>query len=199
MNVRFGIDIDGTVTRPDTFIPFINQAFQLNLMYEDVTEYDFYPYVDVSKEEFNEWFLTNEPLIYTKSLPAEGAKEVLTKWTSLAELYFISARHHRLLEITQDWFSTHNLYYNHIELVGSHDKVEAAKKLAVDLFLEDKHDNAVAIAEECQIPVILFNTPYNQDPVPEQVIRVQSWQQAQNWVQQWLRKKNGQKLSNSNR
>ena len=79
-----------------------------------------------------------------------------------------------------------SLQYHHLELVGSHDKVETAKKLAVDLFFEDKHDNAVAIAEECKIPVLLFNTPYNQDPVPNRVIRVYTWQQAQDWVHNWL-------------
>lgn len=186
MKKKFGIDIDGTVTRPDTFIPFLNEAFQLNLAYEDVKQYDFYPYVNVSREELDHWFTKNEPVFYKKSLPAEGAKEVLNKWTSYADLYYISARHQGLLNITKNWFTTHNLQYHHLELVGSHDKVETAKKLAVDLFLEDKHDNAVAIAEECKIPVLLFNTPYNQDPVPNEVIRVHSWQEAQNWVHNWL-------------
>lgn len=186
MKKRFGIDIDGTVTRPDTFIPFLNEAFQLNLAYEDVTQYDFYPYVNVTREELDHWFTKNETIFYTESLPAEGAKEVLTKWTHYADLYYISARHQGLLDITKNWFSAHNLHYHHLELVGSHDKVETAKKLAVDLFFEDKHDNAVAIAEECKIPVILFNTPYNQDPVPSDVIRVHTWQEAQNWVRNWL-------------
>lgn len=183
---RFGIDIDGTVTRPDTFIPYLNQAFQLNLSYEDVTQYDFYPYVNVSRQELDLWFKKNEPIFYKESLPAEGAKDILNQWSSHAELYYISARHQRLFEITENWFATHHLQYNHLELVGSHDKVEVAKKLAVDLFFEDKHDNAIAIAEECKIPVLLFNTPYNQDPVPNQVIRVQTWQQAQDWVHKWL-------------
>lgn len=186
MKKRFGIDIDGTITRPDTFIPFLNESFQLNLTYEDVTQYDFYPYVNISREELNQWFMKNEPKFYKESLPADGAREVLNKWTPYADLYYISARNQRLLNITQNWFTTHKLTYHHLELVGSHDKVAAAKKFAVDLFLEDKHDNAVAIAEECKIPVLLFNTPYNQDPVPNQVIRIQTWQQAQDWVRNWL-------------
>ncbi len=186
MKKRFGIDIDGTVTRPDTFIPFLNEAFQLNLTYEDVTQYDFYPYVNISREDLDHWFTTNEPKFYKESLPADGAQEVLNKWTSYADLYYISARHQRLRNITENWFTAHKLQYHHLELVGSHDKVETAKKLAVDLFLEDKHDNAVAIAEECKIPVLLFNTPYNQDPVPNQVIRVYTWKQAQDWVRNWL-------------
>ena len=92
MKKRFGIDIDGTVTRPDTFIPFLNEAFQLNLTYEDITQYDFYPYVNISREDLDHWFTTNEPKFYKESLPADGAQEVLNKWTDLTLiLYFISA------------------------------------------------------------------------------------------------------------
>ena len=138
------------------------------------------------EQDLDHWFTTNEPKFYKESLPADGAQEVLNKWTSYADLYYISARHQRLRNITENWFTAHKLQYHHLELVGSHDKVETAKKLAVDLFLEDKHDNAVAIAEECKIPVLLFNTPYNQDPVPNQVIRVHTWKQAQDWVRNWL-------------
>jgi uncharacterized HAD superfamily protein len=65
--------------------------------------------------------------------------------------------------------------------------VEAAKKHKVDLFLEDKHDNAIMIHEECKIPVLLFDTPYNQDPVPDGIIRVFNWKEAFDWVERWVK------------
>jgi uncharacterized protein len=45
----------------------------------------------------------------------------------------------------------------------------------------------VAISEELSIPVLLFNTPYNQKPIPEGVIRVNNWMEADEWVQHWLK------------
>ncbi len=57
----------------------------------------------------------------------------------------------------------------------------------MDIFFEDKHDNAVMIHEECNIPVILFNTPYNQEPIPNGVIRVNNWKQAYIWVENWVK------------
>ncbi|RFU64305.1 hypothetical protein D0469_19070 [Peribacillus saganii] len=186
MRKRFGIDIDGTVTRPDTLIPYLNKAFQLNLTLKDITQYDLTPYVDVSKEDFAKWFLENEPVIYAESPIAEGARDALHEWLDAVDLYFISARHSRLHSITEEWFTQNEIRYNHIELIGSHDKVETAKQLKVDLFFEDKHDNAVAIAKECGIPVILFNTPYNQEPIPNEVIRVNDWAEARKWVNNWL-------------
>jgi uncharacterized protein len=190
MKKRFGIDIDGTVTCPSSMIPFLNEAFQLNLTLDDLKQYDLLPLVSVSEKEFSKWFHTNEPLIYTKSPIAAGASDALTKWADIHELFFISARGEHLLDVTTSWFAKHELDFTHIELIGSHNKIASAKKYNVDIFFEDKHDNAVDIHEECNIPVVLFNTPYNQDPVPNGVIRVNNWQEASTWVDKWLKATN---------
>lgn len=187
MRKRFGIDIDGTVTCPASLVPFINSDFNLNLTLNDLTQYDLTPFVNVSSDELAQWFLKKEPEIYANSPLAEGAKEILMKWEQQHELYFISARSTNLLNITKEWFVNNQLKFDHIDLIGSHHKIEAAKNYKVDLFFEDKHDNAVMINEECKIPVILFNTPYNQDPIPDGVIRVNHWNEAYQWVENWLK------------
>jgi uncharacterized protein len=187
MKKRLGIDIDGTVTCPTSMLPFINNAFNLKLAYEEVTEYDLTPFVNVPADIFAKWFAESEPVIYEQSPPAEGVQTVLSKWENEHELVFISARGSHLLDVTKNWFLAHGLTYHQIELIGSHDKVETAKKNNIDIFFEDKHDNAVMLHEECGIPVILFNTPYNQEPVPTGVIRVNNWYEARTWVEDWLK------------
>lgn len=187
MRKRFGIDIDGTVTSPSALLPFINEGFGLNITLADVIDYDLNKVVNVSEEKFSSWFIENEPVMYEKSPLAEGAEKVLRTWEKDHELFFISARGPQLLENTKKWFRKNGLSYHHIELIGSHDKVATAKLHQVDIFLEDKHDNAVMIHEECNIPVLLFNTPYNQDPIPKGVFRVNNWIEANNWVKNWLR------------
>jgi len=187
MKRRFGIDIDGTVTCPTTFVPYLNDAFGLNITLNDIKQYDFMPLVTVSEKEFYDWFKNMEPVIYSRSPLAAGAKEILKRWEKEHELYFISARDSHLLDITKEWFTNQELMYNDIHLIGSHDKIEAARKYDVDIFLEDKHDNAVNLHEELNIPVLLFNTPYNQDPIPDGVIRVNDWKEAHTWVQNWIK------------
>jgi uncharacterized protein len=186
MKKKFGIDIDGTVTCPSSLIPYLNKAFDLNLTLADITEYDLTSVLKVPEEDLAKWFIENEPLIYEESPLAKGAEQVLNKWKNDYDLYFISARPSHLLQLTKNWFINNGLTYHHIELIGSHDKVSTAKKHQVDIFFEDKHDNAVMIHEECKIPVLLFNTPYNQDPIPNGVIRVDNWNQANTWVKNWL-------------
>ncbi|MCM3111407.1 5' nucleotidase, NT5C type [Lederbergia lenta] len=192
MQKRFGIDIDGTVTCPTSLVPHINKAFQLDITLEDLTEYEITECLNIPKDSFYEWFVTAEPEIYSQSPLAVGAKLVLSKWINEHDLYFISARANTLRDVTEAWFHTHAIDYHHIELIGSHDKVSTAKKHQIDLFFEDKHDNAVAISEELNIPVILFDTPYNRKPSPENVIRVYNWQEAENWVENWLNIENKQ-------
>lgn len=186
MRKRFGIDIDGTVTCPTSLLPFINKGFGLNITLEDVKEYDLTKVVNVPEETFAQWFIENEPIIYEESPIAPGAEKVLNTWKKDHELFFISARGTHLLDNTKKWFNKKGLTFHHIELLGTHDKVATAKRHHVDIFLEDKHDNAVMIHEECHIPVLLFNTPYNQDPIPKGVVRVNNWTEANNWVKNWL-------------
>lgn len=185
MTKRFGIDIDGTVTCPTSLIPYINEAFHMNISLDDITEYEITDCLDIPKNDFYNWFIQSEPAIYAESPLAEGAADTLSRWHGKHELYFISARAQHLLDVTEKWFKDHLIHYQHIELIGSHNKVGTAEKYDIDLFFEDKHDNAVAIHEQLGIPVILFDTPYNRKPAPDGVIRVYSWQEAEQWVEQW--------------
>lgn len=182
--IRFGIDIDGTVTCPTALLPHINEAYELNLVLDDIKEYDLtkaFP-GPIDTEQFSKWYKSVEAHIYDTSPPQQFAKKVLEDWKSRYELYYISARGENVYDTTFEWFKREDIPFDHIDLIGSHYKIEAAKKHNVHAFFEDKHDNAVDIHEELDIPVILFDTPYNRKPIPEGVIRVYDWQEANNWI-----------------
>lgn len=179
---RIGVDIDGTVTDPATFIPYLNQAFNKNLSFDQITQYHLAPLYGITEEQFLEWFLKSEGLIYAAADPAAGAPEVLKAWKKQHQLIFISARHVNHYQLTLDWFHKHDLPYHCIDLLGSHRKVEKAQEHNVDLFLEDKLDNANELAEELDIPIILFDTPYNQGSSHQRVHRVHHWNEARTIV-----------------
>ncbi len=187
--LRFGIDIDGTVTTEDWLYPFIEKDFNITINPEDIVEYDLTTYFDGPKEDLHRWFKENEALLYSNPPLREKAKQILQNWSQIYELYFISARGVHCLETTKKWFQNGDLPFHHLELIGTHDKIATAAKHKVDLFFEDKHDNAVDIAEQCGIPVILFDCPYNRKPIPDTVIRVYNWQEAKDWVDHWLETK----------
>lgn len=181
-DIRFGIDIDGTVTCPTSLLPHINKQFGCNLVLDNITQYDLTEAFPVDKEVFWQWYTGAEAHIYSTSPAQAYAKKVLDDWHAQFELFYISARGPQVHAATMDWFGREEIPYDHIELVGSHHKIETAKKFGVHAFFEDKHDNAVEIHEELNIPVILFDTPYNREPIPEGVIRVNDWQEANDWI-----------------
>lgn len=179
---RLGIDIDGTVTCPTSLLPHINERFGCNLELDQIKEYDLTKAFDVEEAEFYEWYRQAEEHIYRTSPAQQYAKEILSDWQKSFELFYISARGENVTDCTVEWFQREEIPYDHIELIGSHHKIETAKRFGVHCFFEDKHDNAVAIHEELNIPVFLFDTPYNRSPIPEGVIRVTNWNEADQWL-----------------
>lgn len=180
--LRLGIDIDGTITAQDTFVPYLNRSFNLSISLNDMTDYDLTKLLNISQEEFWEWMNQNEATIYKEALLAQHAKQSLDLLKEEHKLIYITARRTHLTDITYEWFERQNIHYDHIELVGGHHKVEAVKNHNIDLFFEDHHGNAMMIAKEADIPVILFNSPYNQLPIDSNIIRVNNWLEAVQWI-----------------
>ncbi len=184
--VRFGLDIDGTVTCPNTFIPYINKHFKTNITLADITQYELSPLLNVTNKQFLDWLTENEAQIYQNAKIAAFFIDAIKNWQHFHHFTYISARGNHLLDLTKQWFQKNQIPYHHFELIGQHDKLKEIKKHKIEIFFEDKHDNACNIAEECQIPVVLLATPYNQEPIPNQVIRVNDWKEAAIWVNNWL-------------
>ncbi|MDA7026926.1 hypothetical protein PJ311_09935 [Bacillus sp. CLL-7-23] len=180
--LHLGIDIDGTITAQDTLVPYLNEAFNLSITFEDITDYDLTKLLNISEQAFWKWMDENEPRIYKEAMVAQYAKQTIDKLKNHHKLFYITARRHHLKDTTHAWFHKNKIHYDHIELVGGHDKLEAVSKHKVDVFFEDHHGNATMIAKEANIPVILFNTPYNQLPTDSNIIRVNSWLEAAEWL-----------------
>ncbi|MGF2060278.1 5' nucleotidase, NT5C type [Mammaliicoccus sciuri] len=175
---KLGIDIDGTVTCPKAFVPYLQRDFNQQLKYEDITEYNLANVLNCKEEEMLSWFKNNESHIYQHSPVAEGAKDILTQLKDDYELYYISARHHYLEDITKEWFQSHHIPFDQITLTGSHNKLEVTKEQNIDIFFEDKLDNAEDINHYLNIPVFLFDTPYNQKDLQNGIYRIKTWHEV---------------------
>lgn len=183
-NLTIGIDIDGTVTCPSSLLPHLNQAFGKNLSLADCLEYDLANVYGVAAEEMNAWFAKNSDML-CRVAPVHGdADLILREWYKKHKLVYISARHQADWDATLHWFAARAIPHHHIELIGSHDKVTAAKRWNVDMFIEDRLENALQLAEELSIPVFLFDTPYNQAKLPELVRRIYDWRELEKLVWQ---------------
>lgn len=176
--LTIGIDIDGTVTSPSSIVPLMNESFGRNLRYEDCFEYNLANVYNITDEEFAIWLDQYGERLYDEA-PVHGtADQILRLWHQEHKLVYISAREHRHLDVTLNWFSRYEIPYHEVDLIGSHDKLSSARKWDVDLFLEDRLENALQLSEALEIPVFLFDTPYNQGTLPKRIHRVHTWEQV---------------------
>ncbi|NGQ97292.1 hypothetical protein G3578_19320 [Brevibacillus sp. SYP-B805] len=178
--LTIGIDIDGTVTDPGSIVPLMNEAFGKNLSYADCTDYNLASVYNISDEQFLSWLDEYGSRLYREAPVHGNADEILRCWHREGQhrLVYISAREEKHLNVTLEWFKRNRIPYHEIDLIGSHDKLQAAQKWRVDLFLEDRLENALQLSAELQIPVFLFDTPYNQGALPPLVRRIYSWQEV---------------------
>ena len=132
---RFGIDIDGTVTTPSSLLPHINEKFGCDLVLDDIKEYDLTAAFDVDPTAFYNWYKEAEPEICLTSSTQEFAQQFLKDWQQQqAELFYISARGSHVMDVTMEWFRREPIPFDHVELIGSHRKIETARKFGTDVF-----------------------------------------------------------------
>ncbi len=203
--MRIGIDIDDVMAKTgQIFYQRINEHFGLNIDFTKVPSYD---YVDkevlkkgYTPEEFYD-YLTKIQLTSTYHNELDSRRdlhEILKRLYKKSHLlYLISNRHVLILPYTLVWLKkvgimrylsgvVHNSY---TQKPYKAFKVREAKRLKLDLFLEDALDYALPIATT-GVPVILFDRPWNQtETLPDNVFRVDDWKQAEAIIKKIIEKK----------
>lgn len=182
--MHIGIDIDGVIA--NTFhllVHELNAYFGVNHALEDIGDYDIYKVYGVSPEELKQFALSKENILISGPDIIPGADYYLKLLVSTYEVSLISARQEKYFHLTEQWMEKYNVPYHRLILWGQHDKREVCVHLGVNLFVEDSLRNAVQI-NDCSIPVILFNAPYNQGDLPEKVWRCHSWSEIYQTIDQ---------------
>lgn len=88
--------------------------------------------------------------------------------------------------IYKKWIRKHNLRFKEIyycsEKTVCTDKLNGCRKFNVEIMIEDKPDVAVYLAEK-GIQVLLFDAPYNRSISNTNIIRVYSWENIYNYLE----------------
>jgi len=176
MKKNIAIDLDGTVTSPYYWLNFFNKTFNGGLTEKDCTEYDLTKLYNIDRCS---WDNINTQYIkeYLDCVDVrEDAKEVLNDIKQYFNCYFITARQNTeyIKSRTMDYLKENNFDDIPLYMMSSHYKVEKAKELGVEIFIEDSPKNAIELANS-GITVFLINTNYNQNVEHENIIRVDNW------------------------
>ena len=103
------------------------------------------------------------------------------------EIIILTARDNRFLTnqyentmnfYVEEWLNKNNIPYDEI-IAGPGSKKDKCIKHKLDIMVEDKESNVIKISEV--IPVLCFDTPYNQKATGDNITRVYSWYQIYNY------------------
>ncbi|WP_026894425.1 5' nucleotidase, NT5C type [Clostridiisalibacter paucivorans] len=171
------VDIDGTITAPYTWVEDANKYFKTKITEKDVTKYEIHEVLGVSRESYLEFYQRHGEKLHLEASPRIYAKYGLDTINIMHNLYYVTARQKNMENVTRKWFIKENLPKGELFLLGSHYKVEKAKELNCDIFIEDRYENAIQLAT-AGFEVLLMDCRYNRMPVIPGITRVFNWQEV---------------------
>lgn len=180
-NLNICIDIDGTITSPYHFIPYLNDICQKNITEEECITLDWKELYNQDMEDILKKLHNEYIHVYKEAELVENVKETLEELKINNNLYFVTARSEILTDITKEWLIEKGIHNIDVHLLGSDYKIEKAKELNCNLFLEDNPDNAIQIAN-AGIDVILMDANYNKEINHERITRVKNWNEVKELI-----------------
>lgn len=169
------IDIDGTITDPYYWIQKAGEYFGKQVNIDEFTEYEFYKILDIPAEDYCEFYEKNKFELHAKDKLQDNAMEVINMFFSNNNIYFVTARDKSLELLTYSYLKSNDIHFDGLFVLGSHYKVNQAKILNCDIFIEDCLNNALTLSK-AGFKVLLMNTTYNQyDLSSTNITRVYNW------------------------
>lgn len=174
-NLNICIDIDGTITDPYFWLDIANKYFNKNITIDKVTEYKVDKVMGITREEYYDFYNKTKFEMHNEEVRLrENAREIIEELIKTNNIYFVTARDKDLEILTYSYLNKNNISYDDVFVLGTHYKVDMAKKLECDIFIEDCYENALQLSEN-GFKVLLIDTNYNRKPLNKDIIRVFDW------------------------
>ncbi|HHV16675.1 MAG TPA: hypothetical protein GXX58_08930 [Gelria sp.] len=189
--MKIGVDIDNTITYTTEIImqyaAIYGQENGLNIV-PDLNHYYIEDVLGWDEEHAHKFLLSYLGDIYRNTKPKEQAVEVLRELKQEHELVLITSRNllfPRVKETTMGWLTNHGIDYDHLVLnttdnMHFFDKLDICLQYDLDIMIEDHYELAKQISTE--LPVILFDYPYNRHLASDNIIRVNNWNEIKAWI-----------------
>lgn len=180
--LRVGLDLDDVVVEfINELVVFTNAIKRTDYSIDDITSYDCNALFDSPEEKdeiigmfYNSYMFKNLPF-------TNGFDRVYKRLSSKHHIYFITARYGDAIPITRQFFKEQELPVD--KLFFSKNKGFEAKRLGLDLFVDDALHNLEHIAVNSSTKPVVFNRPWNQDN--DTFHRVYSWKDVEQLVRKF--------------
>ncbi len=191
--MNIALDLDEVIA--DTLSPLIlfhNETFGTHLKKEYFLSYNWWEVWGGTKEQaIEKFFEFTKSKYFSKVLPIAESVPAIQYLSKNNNLYVITGRQQELLSVTTTWL---NQYFpntfkdifitNHPQWSkggNTKTKIEIIKQIGAQFLVEDN----LLYARECEafnIPVLLFDYPWNQEPLPTNTKRIHSWSEVISYV-----------------
>ena len=145
-----------------------------NITADEVTQYELHKIIGITRDEYTDFYNKIKFELHSKEPIRKDAVEIIQKLTELNNIYFITAREKCLEILTHKYLNKYEIPYDGVYVLGSAHKVDTAKKLNCDIFIEDSYENAIELSET-NFKVLLVDTNYNHLPLNKNITRVFNW------------------------
>lgn len=194
MKKVIALDIDEvTADFISYFIYFHNLMYKTNMTRDRVLSYYLHQAFDTDKVEMGIRFAEFQSLrLLERIKPAKGAIEGIKKLIEMGFVpHFVTARPKTIEKETREWLKKHfknidfPIHFTHpASGKPKLKKSEICKSIGAKILIDDHMENALDCAEN-GITVYLIDAPWNQsESLPENVIRVKSWKEILNRINQ---------------
>lgn len=129
----------------------------------------------ITREEYDDFYNKNKFKIHNKETSLrENVREIIDELIKINNIYFIAAKDKDLVFITYSYLNKNNIPHNWVFVLGTHHKIDIARKLKCDIFIEDSYTNALELSEN-GFKALLIDTNYNRKPLNKNIIKVLDW------------------------
>ena len=193
--MNIGIDIDDTINKlSETLLKYGIQFNKENGIEYDIknSEYDFHKafgWNDEQEAAFKEKYIAK---CLIEANIKEGAREYIHKLKEEGnKIVIITARNNKetcpnVYNISNEWLIKHGIEMDKLE-TGCTQKTDKCKEHKIDIFIDDNKDHCREVKEGLGIPVIMFDSIYNQGI--NDFDRVYSWEEVYNTIKAYEAKK----------
>jgi len=175
-NLNICIDIDGTITDPYYWLNITNKYFNKNITEEQITKYYIHEVMDIKQSEYEEFYEKNKVRIHSEQKLRDDVQITIKKLSLMHNIFFVTAREKSLTMLTHSYLRNNKIPYDDLFVLGSHYKVDKARELECNVFIEDNYDNAMQLSK-AGFKILLLDTNYNRKPLNENIVRVNNWKE----------------------
>lgn len=183
--MNIGIDFDDVITEfTDPLMNFYHKKYGKKVLKDEIKQWDWGIYWGISKEQadirVNEFHEIHDEKIVN---PLKDAIISLKKLMKNNKLFIITGRPVKFKSKAEEWLKHHIKEELKVISAGEWHKGQASTKadickdLEIPILLEDAPHTAIDCAKK-GIKVILFNKPWNQSVVHDNIVRVNNWKEA---------------------